>query len=207
LELRAVFLPRRTGTWFSEPGRFAQQLAGQLSNALQDFAVAALARLEPRFNIHLEARENWGRMIGARIDRLIMSETNAEDIYNRFVRESLEEFASTHPQAQVSILVDALDEAMTAATSATTVPTTIVDLLAGSMDFAPNLALCPDQSQLSLSRSCQSLTRVPTFSAARAREVRHSAADDRTGTIAPLKITRGFHAADVLSAHRSEKEP
>jgi len=110
------------------PSRFAQVLARQLSDRFDDYALAVLQRIAPEINIAQQARENWGQMIGAQINTLIVN-ADAEDVYNRTVREPLEALFNHQPSLQVLILVDALDEALTAGRS------NIVTLLAGSNDL------------------------------------------------------------------------
>jgi hypothetical protein len=110
------------------PIRFAQSLASQLADRHEEYARAALERIAPEIRIEQQAREVWGTVIGAQIGKLIVT-SNPEDVYNRAVREPLEELASKRPDLRVNILVDALDEAMTVA------PPNIVTLLAGSGDF------------------------------------------------------------------------
>jgi len=110
------------------PSRFAQALARQLADRFDDYALAVLQRVEPGFNIAQQARENWGQMIGAKIETLIVND-DAEEVYNRAVRGPLEALFNYHPSLRVLILVDALDEALTAGRS------NIVTLLAGSDDL------------------------------------------------------------------------
>jgi hypothetical protein len=111
------------------PVRFAQSLARQLSGRYIEYAVAALHRIAPEINIHLEARQNYGNLIGAQIETLVVG-SNALDMYNHVVREALEELFRSRPSLRVFILVDALDEALTFDDR-----TNIVTLLAGSDDL------------------------------------------------------------------------
>jgi energy-coupling factor transporter ATP-binding protein EcfA2 len=116
-----------------EPGQFARLLAEQLASRHEAFAVAAIDRIAPEVHIRMEARENWGTIIGLKIGRFIISERDAQDVYNRVVREPLQELAAQQPDVTICILVDALDEALTAE------GTNIVDLLAGSGDLPPSV--------------------------------------------------------------------
>jgi len=110
------------------PGQFARDIAEQLTRH-DEFALAAIDELAPEVNIRLEARENWGTMIGARINRLVVAQHDPEDVYNRAVRQPLKRLAATQPGLSVLILVDALDEALTVD------GTSIVSLIAGSRDL------------------------------------------------------------------------
>lgn len=114
------------------PNRFAQSLAHQLSDFYDDYAEAVLRRIDPQINIHLGARQNWGRLIGAKIENLIV-DSNALDMYNRTVREPLEVLFGRRPNLRLFILVDALDEALTFGLP------NIVTLLAGSDDLPPSV--------------------------------------------------------------------
>jgi len=124
----AHFCVGRGQTGTLDPTRFAQSLAHQLSDQYDDYAEAVLQRINPEINIHLEVRENWGRVIGAQIGTLIVN-ADAKGVYNRFIREPLEALFSRQPDLRVFILADALDEALSYGT------TNIVTLLAGSDDL------------------------------------------------------------------------
>jgi hypothetical protein len=117
------------------PSRFARLLAEQLARRHDAFAEAVIDRIAPNINLRLEVRENWGTIVGAKLERLILVETDAEEIYNRAVREPLEELARARPDLSVRILVDALDEALTVEEP------NIVTLLAGSADLPPMVRL------------------------------------------------------------------
>lgn len=111
------------------PGRFAQSLAKQLAEQYEGFAYAVLRQNDPTIYISQQAGENRGRMVGAQIQTLIIN-SNFDDIYNRAVREPLQEIY--HPYSTIDrtfILVDALDEAYHFG------PVNIVTLLAGSNDL------------------------------------------------------------------------
>jgi hypothetical protein len=110
------------------PGRFAQSLARQLADQYEEFAYAVLRANDPTIDIRLHAGENRGHMVGAQIGTLIIN-SNFEDIYNRAVREPLEELYNLSAGLSTLILVDALDEAFNFG------PTNIVTLLAGSNDL------------------------------------------------------------------------
>lgn len=110
------------------PGQFARDIAERLARH-DEFALAVIDEVAPEVNIRQEARENWGTMIGARIDRLVVAQRDPEDVYNRAVRQPLKRLAATQPGLTVLILVDALDEALAVE------GTNIVSLIAGSRDL------------------------------------------------------------------------
>jgi energy-coupling factor transporter ATP-binding protein EcfA2 len=118
-------------------GGFSRSLAEQLAQRYDSFATAAIERIAPEVNISLVARENWGTMIGAEIGRLIIADRDAEDVYNRVVREPLQHLASVEAGLTVPILVDALDEGHTGQEP------DIVTLIAGSGDFPPGVRFVP----------------------------------------------------------------
>jgi hypothetical protein len=109
-------------------GQFARDLAEQLS-AIDEFALAVLDEMGYEFDIRVEVRENWGQVVGARIDRLITTQQDPEDVYNRCVRQPLLRIAEQRRDFEVRILVDALDEAVTGNEPS------IVSLIAGSGDL------------------------------------------------------------------------
>jgi hypothetical protein len=112
------------------PNSFTQSLVQQLTRRHDVFAEAAIDRLAPDLNIHQSVRENWGTVVGARVERLIVSgERRAADLYQQAVREPLQALATAQPSLTVLILVDALDEAVTAPEP------NIVTLLAKSADM------------------------------------------------------------------------
>lgn len=114
------------------PSRFAQSLARQLSDRYDQYGKAVIQRIAPSVNISQEARENWGRMIGAQIGTLIIQNANMDDIYNVSVREPLEELFKLEPDLEILILVDGMDEAQSFYQPN---QPNIVDLLAGSGDL------------------------------------------------------------------------
>ena len=115
-----------------DPNAFTLSLVKQLSQRYRVFAEAAIDRLAPELSIRQVAPDNRGTVIGAKVERLILSgERRAGDLYQRAVREPLQTLAETRPELTVLILVDALDEAVTADEP------NIVTLLAGSSDLPP----------------------------------------------------------------------
>ena len=113
-----------------DPNAFTLSLVKQLSQRHRVFAEAAIDRLAPELSIHQVAPDNRGTVIGAKVERLILSgERRVGDLYQRAIREPLQALAETRPELTVLILVDALDEAVTAGEP------NIVTLLAGSSDL------------------------------------------------------------------------
>jgi hypothetical protein len=117
-----------------DPNAFTLSLVKQLSQRHLIFAEAAIDRLAPEVNIQQVIQENRGTAVAARVERLIVSgERKAGDLYQRAVREPLQALAEMQPDLTVLILVDALDEAVTADEP------NIVTLLAGSADLPPTI--------------------------------------------------------------------
>jgi len=142
----AEVLARVRGSWaaihfcFAEerrrsvhPARFAQALASQISGRFIDFARFILEPEAPSVVGQAHANTNWGTVIGTYVENLIIKAPNAEDVYERSVRKPLEKLYQSDPAARVFILVDSLDEALTVE------GTTIVDLVAGSVDLPANV--------------------------------------------------------------------
>lgn len=114
------------------PNAFSQSLAQQLSDRYDAYALAVLQRAAPQFNITQDVRENWGNVIGVKVNNLIVNSKDAEDVYDQAVRQPLGAvYAKTPGLGQLFILVDGLDEAITFD------PPNIVTLLAGSSDLPP----------------------------------------------------------------------
>jgi hypothetical protein len=111
------------------PVTFSKQLAQQLSARLPDYAEGVLVTHDPKYVITQEVRNNLGQVVGVQISSFVVSSSNAQDTYNRLVREPLRFLAKQQPGVWVFILVDGLDEALTIMSP------TIVTLLAGSGDL------------------------------------------------------------------------
>jgi hypothetical protein len=115
------------------PSQFAQSLSEQLAHRYDAFAVAVLNQLSPNVTVRMEAGQNLGTMIGLRLERLYVSDRDAEDLYDRIVRQPLRALAQADPDVKVNILVDALDESFAAAGP------NIASLIAGSDDLPANV--------------------------------------------------------------------
>ncbi len=100
------------------PQRFAESLALQLSAHYPAFtqALATARERDQRIQIvvdqHIE-NINGGQVVGVQIKSLSVSGILPEDVFNRVVREPLRALFAAERNAQVLILVDALDEALT----------------------------------------------------------------------------------------------
>jgi len=93
------------------PSGFAQNLAKNLSDRYDDYAVAVIDHLAPKTNIHQEARENWGRMVALEIGNLIVASSDPLDVYYRTIAAPLQELEKRRPDLKLFLLIDALDEA------------------------------------------------------------------------------------------------
>jgi hypothetical protein len=111
------------------PGEFIRLLAKRLARRSNTFATAAISRVAPGATASVEVGENWGTVIGIKIDKLIVASADPEDVYHRIIREPLRAIAEADPAMRVLVMVDALDEALTADAP------NIVSLLAGSRDI------------------------------------------------------------------------
>ncbi len=95
-----------------EPQRFAGSICTQLTDRYADFGQAAIKYVAPDFNIRVEARENWGAMIGVKTDTLIVNSRDAADVYDKAVRRPLQDLVRSHPDLfPIVMLIDGLDEA------------------------------------------------------------------------------------------------
>jgi hypothetical protein len=117
-----------------QPRRFTTSLAQQIGEQIAEFRPLVLEFVAPMVSVNVDVRENWGEVIGAQIKNLIINSPDPEEIYDRSIRQPLERLCELQPDNRIFILVDALDEALTASATCT-----IVDLLAGSEDFPPNV--------------------------------------------------------------------
>jgi hypothetical protein len=117
-----------------QPARFAQSLAQQIGERIPEFGPLVLEFVAPTVRGEVHAGVNWGTVIGTQIQNLIINSPDPEEVYDRSIRQPLERLFKNRSDARIFILVDALDEALT-----TGAPCTIVDLLAGSQDFPPDV--------------------------------------------------------------------
>jgi hypothetical protein len=116
-----------------DPTNFAQSLAVQLSRYYEDFTEAMLKSIGVELNVNQEVTENKGQIIGIKIENFVIK-TNAENAYNRLIRDPLKDIFQSNPSPpKIFIIVDGLDEALTFE------QTNIVSLLAGSNDLPTNV--------------------------------------------------------------------
>jgi WD40 repeat protein len=113
---------------------FAQSLARQIAEGIVAFGPLVLELAAPTVSGEAHADANWGTVIGTQIQNLIIKSPDPEEVYDRSIRQPLVRLCERQPDTRIFILVDALDEALTASPTCT-----IVDLLAGSEDFPPNV--------------------------------------------------------------------
>jgi energy-coupling factor transporter ATP-binding protein EcfA2 len=112
-----------------DPICFVRSIADQLSARFDAFATHAIPSLGTTINVHQYARENRGKIVGVYINQLDLDGVNATGVFNRALRDPLNEWWKQNPQLRICILVDALDEALTFGHP------NIVSLLAGANDF------------------------------------------------------------------------
>jgi hypothetical protein len=112
-----------------DPIAFTQSVVRQLADRYSQFATAALDKYGTTLQVEQYAGENRGNMVAIHINTLILVGVNAQGVYNRALREPLDEWLPNDPTQRLLILVDALDEALTFGQPS------IVTLLAGSNDL------------------------------------------------------------------------
>jgi hypothetical protein len=117
-----------------DPVQFTEDLARRLAGD-DEFAQAMVDELAPDLNVHVRQRvqQNWGTVIGTRIEQLVIAHRDPLAVYNQVIRQPLWRLARQRPDLRVLIAVDGLDEALTGQGP------TIVSLLAGSMDLPPGV--------------------------------------------------------------------
>jgi hypothetical protein len=95
------------------PEQFSRDLATQLARDAA-FAGALLDELAPGSTVaHQQVQVNFGTVIGNTVERLITTQIDAEDVYNRSIQQPLRAMATWTPELSKVILVDSLDEALT----------------------------------------------------------------------------------------------
>jgi WD40 repeat protein len=117
-----------------QPTRFAQSLAQQICERIPEFGPLVLEFVAPTVRGEPQVQQNWGMVIGTQIQNLLITSPDPEEVYDRSIRQPLERLYERQPGTRIFILVDALDEALSPGGRCT-----IVDLLAGSEDFPPNV--------------------------------------------------------------------
>ena len=118
------FCSARDSRWIN-PRVFAESLALQLAKRYPVYAKALAEKSGDRsIRIEVQQQIGQGQGVGVMINKLDVSGATPEDAFNRVVREPLEALLHEGLDAQVIILVDALDEALSS-----TITPTIVSLL------------------------------------------------------------------------------
>jgi hypothetical protein len=119
----------RGGGGSIDPRRFIQLVAKQLGDRYDEFSLAVPANVGAQYNVHLEVRENWGNAIGVQIQNMFVTGATVTDVFSTAISAPLRAVVENRPDERICILVDGLDEALTA-----TLPN-IVSLLAGEGDL------------------------------------------------------------------------
>lgn len=117
-----------------DPVQFTEDLARRLARD-DEFAQAMVDELAPDLsvNVRQQIQQNWGTVIGTRIEQLVIAHRDPMAVYNQVIRQPLWRLAGRRPDLRVLILVDGLDEALTVQRP------NIVSLIAGSMDLPPGV--------------------------------------------------------------------
>src|SRR6266568_693626 len=106
------FCLARDRRWI-DPRTFAESLAKQLAICYATFARALLERSgDQQIIINIEQHVERGRAIGIMVEQLNITRVPVEEIFNRIVREPLEDLCFQEADQQIVILVDALDESL-----------------------------------------------------------------------------------------------
>lgn len=126
----AVHICRAKAGGTVDPKTFASSISRQLASRMAGFGDAALRYLAPELQITQDVRENYGEVVGVRAAEIIVNSRDAEDVYDKAVRQPLRDLATTRPELfPVFILVDGMDEAWGRPEP------NIVSLLEGSQDL------------------------------------------------------------------------
>jgi WD40 repeat protein len=114
-----------------DPTAFTQSLIRQIVQRFPAYADAVQRHAAPgTINIHQHVNENPGTVIGLQVlGALTINASSALEVYNRAMRAPLADLCAGAPALRIVILVDALDEALSAGRP------NIVTLLAGSRDL------------------------------------------------------------------------
>ena len=107
-----------------DPLNFVRSISRQLTH-INGFAQQLLADIGIQIDVHIDVQDNYGQIIGVRIENWIGESQSALKAFNRTVVTPLKELYASGFKQQLVILVDALDEAVQQQWTET-----IVDLLA-----------------------------------------------------------------------------
>jgi hypothetical protein len=97
-----------------QPARFAQLLGHQIGERIPNFGPLVLEFVAPTVKGKARADVNWGEVIGTQIINLIINSPDPNEVYDRSIRQPLERLCERQPDTRIFILVDALDEALSA---------------------------------------------------------------------------------------------
>ncbi|TNF89820.1 MAG: ATP-binding protein, partial [Gammaproteobacteria bacterium] len=107
-----------------DPLNFTRSISQQLTR-YDGFAQGILEEQGIHVDVRIDIRENYGQVIGVQVENLIVEAPSAAVAFNRAVLDPLKKLYDGGYDRQLTILVDALDEA-----AQHVGPETIVDLLA-----------------------------------------------------------------------------
>lgn len=126
----AVHVCRSRAAGTVDPKTFAASISRQLTDRDPSFGPAALRYLAPELQVTQEVGQNFGEVVGVRAEEVIVNSRDADDVFDKAVRQPLRDLASTTPELfPIYVLIDGLDEAR-----APDEPN-IVTLLEGSQDL------------------------------------------------------------------------
>ncbi len=126
----AVHICRSRAGGTTDPKTFASSISRQLAERHEGFGEAALRYVAPELQITQEVRENYGEVVGVRAGEVVVNSRDADDVYDKAVRQPLRDLAVSRPQSfPIFLLVDGLDEAWGRPEP------NIVTLLEGSQDL------------------------------------------------------------------------
>ena len=116
-----------------DPLNFARSLSQQLTR-IEGFAQCILNDQGVHLSAQASSNQNYGTLVGMKIDTLVVQAPSATVAFNRVVADPLRRFYSDVFDQQLIILVNALDEAVQHLG-----PETIVDLLANAQGLPPQV--------------------------------------------------------------------
>jgi len=105
------FCYARSGTWI-DPLRFARSISMQLAHSSQQFAQALKNAGDRTVNLRVTQTVGVGSATGIVIENLVLTGLNPQTAFNSAVIAPLEEIYQQGFTGEVTILVDALDEAL-----------------------------------------------------------------------------------------------
>ncbi len=127
----------------TDPIVFTNRISAQLARSSPRFAEAALRRLPNVLDVRVKAGQNYGDLIGVRINNLWVSGTSVGDGFRLGVIEPLEMLAMSSDAFRAAIVVDALDE--TISSGGQSIATLVASLSSSSADFKVLATTKPDR--------------------------------------------------------------